>query len=165
MQEDVANGIIKDNREPACCLYKTQQKATSVFHPQRKDIWDYLIPCKSSTYLKWRSWPSEFQASSRAWVPVSCAGRVSWPDQQESLLSCTSIPARVGPSDWGHLSQEIWLLQFPSLLHYSSQKTHQKFFLNMPVKQGSIFVSVFEKFSKSWPSSNPEFCCSWMYLI
>lgn len=71
-----------------------------------------------------------------------------------------SIPAWMGPSDWGRLSQEIWLVQFPSILHYSSQRTCQKFFLTMSVKQESMFVSVFEKFSKSSPFSE-----SWILLL
>lgn len=137
--------LIQDPTERYKCVSPTEEGYLGLSHPLQEQ---YLSKVKVMT--EWI--PGNLQA----WVPVPCTARVSWPDQQESLLSCTSIPARVGPSDWGHLSQEIWLLQFPSILYYSSQKTRQKFFLNMSVKQDSIFVSVFEKFSKSSPSSNPE---------
>lgn len=71
---------------------------------------------------------------------------------QSSRRSCcpaSSILACIGPSDLWYLGQGIWQFQHPSVLHYSSQSYSQKFFWTTSVKQDSIFVSAFEKFSKS----------------
>lgn len=66
----------------------------------------------------------------------------------------SSVPACMGPSDSGSLSQEIWLLQ-PTV---SSQRTSQKLFWTTSVKQDSKLVWAFEKFSKSSPYP-ASFCC------
>lgn len=140
------------HRESVYCLYKTQQKATNV------------LPTEEG-YLG-VSHPLEEQYSAKVkfmteWIPGNIQSLDASALHSARFLSgsagvCSpahSIPACTGPSDWGHLSQEIWLLQFPSILYYSPQRTCQKFFLTMSVKQESIFASVFEKFSKSSPFS------------
>lgn len=82
---------------------------------------------------------------------------------QISRRSCSpasSIPAFMGLSDLWHLGQGIWQFQLPSVLHYSSQSYTEKFFWTMSMKQDSIFVSAFEKFSRSSPLP-----VSWILLL
>lgn len=80
-----------------------------------------------------------------------CTEHVSCLVQQESLLSHPLHSGLYGSFSLGRLSQGIWQLQLPSILHYSSQRTSQKFFWTMPIKQDSIFAWALERFSRSSP--------------
>lgn len=89
----------------------------------------------------------------RKWVSQACVcisrTASSW---------ASSVPACMGPSHSGSLSQEIWLLS-PNVF---SQRASQKLFLNISVKQDSKLVWAIEKLSKSSPY--PESFCCWIHM-